>query len=66
MVGGGGGGGVRGIGVASVGNPCHFGADPDRADPNLWLFDKDPTPDPTPFYSDFKDGENYYYYFIFL
>ncbi len=37
----------------SVGDPWHFDADPD---PHLWLKDLDPTPDPTPFFSDFKDS----------
>ncbi len=37
--------------LLSVGDPWHFGADPD---PPLWLMDPDPTPDPTPFFSDFK------------
>jgi hypothetical protein len=36
----------------SVGDPSHFGADP-VSDPHLWLTD----PDPTPFFSDFKDAK---------
>jgi hypothetical protein len=27
------------------------------ADPHLWLMDPDPTPDPTPFFRDFKDAK---------
>ncbi len=37
-----------------VGDLWHFGADPD---PHLWLMDPDPTPDPTPFFSAFKDAK---------
>jgi hypothetical protein len=36
-----------------------FGADPD-----LWLLDPDPAPDPTPFFSDFKD--TYFFLTAFL
>ncbi len=55
----------------SVGDPWHFGADPDP-DPRirtLWLMDSaldpDPTPDPIPFFSDFKDAKKitFSYYF---
>jgi len=27
----------------------------------LWLMDPDPTPDPTAFFSDFKDEKNYFF-----
>ncbi len=35
-------------------------------DPYLWLMDPDPTPDPTPFFSDFKDAKKKYFFHIFL
>ncbi len=40
--------------MQSVGDPWHFGADPD---PRIRTYemDPDPTPAPTPFFSDFKD-----------
>ncbi len=50
----------------SVGDPWHFGADPDlricRSD--LWPMDPapDPTPDPTPFFRDFKDKKMSYFF----
>ena len=34
-------------------------------DPYLWLLDPDPTPDPTPFFSDFKDAKKNYFFHIF-
>ncbi len=46
-----------------AGDPWHFGADPDpwiRTLPLTLLLtepDRDPTPDPTPFFSDFKDAK---------
>ncbi len=41
--------------TTSVKDPLHLGADPD---PHLWLMDldPDPTPDLTPFLSDFKNA----------
>ncbi len=39
-------------GLTSVGDPGHFDADPD-----LCLMDPDPTPDSTPFFSDFQDAK---------
>ncbi len=38
--------------ASSVGDPWHFGADPD------------PTPDPTPFFIDFKDAKRKSYFFL--
>ncbi len=46
--------------LTGVGDPEHFGEDPDlrlRVDP-------DPTPDLTPFFSDFKDAKNYFFKFF--
>jgi hypothetical protein len=40
----------------NVGNPWHF-----DADPYLWLLD----PDPTPFYSDFKDANKIFILFTY-
>ncbi len=34
-------------------------------DPYLWLIDPDPTPDPTPFFSDFKDVKNLFFFIFF-
>jgi hypothetical protein len=53
---------------AIFGDPCHFGADPDQ-DPypqirTLWQMDPNPTPDPTPFFSDFKDAKKKKYFFL--
>ncbi len=61
----------------SVGDPWHFGADPDPRpappiaaylpmcpDPYLWLMDTDPFP--TPFFSDCKDAKNYFFSYLFL
>ncbi len=45
---------------ASVGDPCHFGADPDL---DLSLMDPDPTPDPTPF---FRMQKNEFFPHIFF
>jgi hypothetical protein len=46
----------------SVGDPCHFGADPDlRIHMYLWLT----YPDPTPFFSDFKDAKKCCFFCIF-
>ncbi len=42
-----------------VGDPWHFGADPD---PYLWLMD----PDPTPFFIDFKDAKKIIFSYFFL
>ncbi len=39
--------------TGSVGDPWHFGADPD------------PTPDPTPFFSDFKDVKKIIFFIFF-
>ncbi len=47
----------------SVGDPCHFGADPD---PHLSLNDPDPTLDPTPFFSVFKNGEIFFSFSYFF
>jgi hypothetical protein len=44
---------------SSVGDPCHFGADPDLT------LDPTPASDPTPFLSNFKD-EKTKIFFIFL
>ncbi len=41
--------------------PWHFDADPHR-----WLMDPDPSPDPTPFFSNFKDAKNYFLSYFFL
>ncbi len=41
-------------GSSSVGDPWHFGADTDL---HLLLMDPDPTQDPTPLFSDFKDAK---------
>jgi hypothetical protein len=35
-------------------------------DPYLWLTDPDPTPDPTPFFSNFQDAKKKKNYFIFV
>ncbi len=35
------------------------------ADPYIWLTDPDPTPDPTPFFSDFKDAKKIFFLQIF-
>jgi hypothetical protein len=45
----------------SVRSLWHFGADPDPRIPYLLLMDPDPTPDPTPFFSDFKDAKNIFF-----
>ncbi len=42
--------------LCSVGDPWHFGADPDPA----------PAPDPTPFLSDFKDAKKNFFLHIFF
>jgi hypothetical protein len=34
------------------------------ADRYIWLMDPDPTPDPTPFFNDFKDAKNKNSYFF--
>jgi hypothetical protein len=39
--------------MTSVADLRYFGADP-----YLWLMYPDPTPDPTPFFCDFKDAKN--------
>jgi hypothetical protein len=44
----------------SVVDPWHFGADP-----YLWLTDPGPTPDPTPFFSDFKDAKKLIFSYFF-
>ncbi len=46
----------------AVGDPWHFGADPD---PYLWVMDSDsdPTLDPTPFFSIFKDAKKNFFIF---
>jgi hypothetical protein len=36
------------------------------ANPYLLLMDPDPTPDPTPFFSDFKDGKKKFLHIFFL
>ncbi len=43
---------------ASVGDLRHF--DPD-SNLHLWLTDPDPTPDPTPFFSNIKDAFSYFF-----
>jgi hypothetical protein len=43
--------------LTGVGDPGHFGADPD---PRLRT-DPDPTPDLTPFVSDFKDAKKLFF-----
>ncbi len=51
---------------SSVGDPGKFGADPD---PHRRLMDPDPTPDPTPFYSDIKvakQTQKFSYLFLHL
>ncbi len=45
--------------ATSVGDPWHFGADPD---PHLWLMGPDPAPDQTP--DDFKDEKKYFIFFL--
>jgi hypothetical protein len=35
-------------------------------DPYLWLMDPDPTPDPTPFFNDFKDVKKKISYFFLI
>jgi hypothetical protein len=35
-------------------------------DPYLLLMDPDPTPDPTPFFSDFKDAKKYFFSYFLL
>ncbi len=50
---------------SSVGDPWHFGADPDPRDPYFWLMDADPTPDPTPFFSDFKNAKKNFIFFSY-
>ncbi len=52
----------------SVGDPWHFGADPDpRICTYLWLMDpdlasdQDPTPDPSSFFIDFKDAKKIFF-----
>jgi hypothetical protein len=42
-------------------DPWHFGVDPD---PHLWLMD--PTPNPTPFLSDFKDAKIFLFIFFLI
>ncbi len=39
--------------MANVGDPWHFGAD------------SDPTPDPTPFFSDYKDAKKIFLFIFF-
>ncbi len=53
---------------SSVKDPWHFSADPDPPDPFLWLMDPDPDPtlDPTPIFSDFKDGNKKICSYFFL
>ncbi len=50
---------------SSVGDPWHFGPDPD---PYLWLMnpDLDPIPDSTPFFTDFKEAKEIIIFFIFF
>ncbi len=43
----------------SVGDPWHFGADPDLRILYLWLMD--PDPDPNPFFSDLKDVKKIFF-----
>jgi hypothetical protein len=43
--------------LTSVGDPRQFGADP-----YLWLMYPDPNPDPTPFFSAFKDANKSYFF----
>ncbi len=43
--------------MINVGDPWHYGANPDPRICTSWLMDPDPTPDPTPFFSDFKDAK---------
>ncbi len=40
--------------LVSVGDPWHFGADPDP-DPYLWIMDPDPTPHPSLLFDDSND-----------
>ncbi len=51
--------------TSTIGDPWRFGAD---QDPHLWLMDPDldPTPDPTPFFSDFKDANFFLHIFFNL
>ncbi len=46
--------------LTGVGDPGQFGAD---SDPRL-RSDPDPTPDPTPFFSDFKDAKKLFFKFF--
>jgi hypothetical protein len=51
--------------MISVGDPWHFGADPDpdpRISRYLWLMDPDSTPDPTPVFNDAK--KNFFIFFL--
>jgi hypothetical protein len=49
----------------SVGDPLHFGADPDLylwpMDPDL-AADPEPSPGPTPFFSDFEDAKKFFFF----
>jgi hypothetical protein len=47
--------------LTDVGDPGLFGAD---SDPRL-RSDPDPTPDPTPFFSDFKDAKKIIFFIFF-
>ncbi len=52
-----------GILYTRFGDPSHVGADPD---PDLWLMDPDATPDPTPFFINFKDAKKNFPHIFFL